>query len=278
MPNSPIYRYDFTLKNIMPSDNIIKILNVHAKKWVFQLEKGKEGYEHYQGRISLLIKKRQSELINMNILPTATHWSRTQNICKGFDYVMKDDTRILGPWKDTDKPRYIPRQYRGKMDTLRPFQKQIIDSAKIFDERKINIIVSYSGNIGKTVISSLCELYLNGIDLPPCNDAEKLIQSCCNICMKKNMRNPSPIFIDLPRSFNQEKMNGIFTAIEQIKKGKLYDTRYNYTEYWIDSPQIWVFTNEYPDLDYLSKDRWNIWEVDKYFNLKKFSELSGTRV
>lgn len=269
--NIQLYRYDFTLvAGIITNEDITTALNTYCKKWVFQYEEGITGYLHYQGRISLTDKLRLNELIDTKILPSQAHWSRTQTKTKGFDYVMKEDTRILGPWKDTDKPKYIPRQYRGKMNTLRPFQKHIIDSAYTFDERTINVIISPNGNIGKSVISSLCELFKKGIDLPPCNDAEKLIQSCCNICMKKNTRNPSPIFIDLPRSFNQDNMNGIFTAIEQIKKGKLYDIRYNYTEWWIDSPQIWVFTNnEEIDTDMLSKDRWKIWNVDKNYRLVK---------
>lgn len=276
--NSQLWRFDFTLSCAVGWDHtrIIKQLDLYCKQWVLQQEEGESGYLHYQGRVSLKDKTRMSALIKLGILSDKTHWSITSNKAKGFDYVMKEDTRIMGPWMDTDKPRYIPRQYRGKMETLRPFQKHILESAYHFDERIINVIVSPDGNIGKSVVASLGELYSKGIDLPPCNDAEKLIQSCCNICMAKKIRNPSPIFIDLPRSFNQEKMNGIFTAIEQIKKGKLYDMRYNYTEWWIDSPQIWVFTNnEDLELDYLSRDRWKIWTVNTRYELEKFKRPSA---
>ena len=106
--------------------------------------------------------------------------------------------------------------------------------------------------------------------MPVINDCDKLVQSCCNICMGKNIRNPSPIFIDIPRSFNQEKMAGIFCAIEQIKKGKLYDIRHHYKCWWIDSPQIWVFANVEPIINYLSKDRWKLWTVDRNFRLRPY--------
>lgn len=271
---SPIFRYDFTLaKDYIKSEKeIIDVLDIYCKKYTFQLEKGKStDYIHYQGRISLKTKRRKQELIGLLILPKQTTWSPTQTKTKGFDYCMKEDTRVLGPWKDTDKPAYVPRQYRGKMKTLRPFQKYILDNAYNFEDRCINLIVCKKGNIGKSMVASLSELYGNGIDLPVVNDAEKLMQSCCNICMAKQVRNPSPIFVDLPRAFNQEKMNGIFTAIEQIKKGKLYDMRHHHKEWWIDSPQIWVFTNTEQNLNYLSKDRWKIWTVDKKLRLKKLS-------
>ena len=60
---------------------------------------------------------------------------------------------------------------------------------------------------------------------------------------------------------NKDRLNGIYTAIEQIKKGKLFDLRYKYKEYWIDAPQIWVFSNIEPDISMLSKDRWRLWAI-----------------
>ena len=267
-----LWRFDFTLgeKFIKNNLEIIKRLKPICKKFVFQLEEGeKTKYKHYQGRISLKTKIRLETLIRKQYLPLETRWSITQTQTKGFEYVMKEDTRINGPWKNTDEPDYIPRQYRGKMETLRPFQKTILDSAEKFDDRLINLVICKKGNVGKSVVASLSELYGKGIDLPIVNDAEKLIQSCCNICMAKSIRNPSPIFIDLPRAFNQEKLNGIFTAIEQIKKGKLYDMRHHHKWWWIDSPAIWVFTNQEQDTNYLSKDRWRIWKINSRYELKK---------
>lgn len=89
----------------------------------------------------------------------------------------------------------------------------------------------------------------------------------CNICMCRNLRNPTPVFIDLPRAMNKDRLNGIYTAIEQIKKGKLYDMRYKYQEFWIDSPNIWVYQNVDVDLDYLSRDRWKCWSINGNFEL-----------
>lgn len=268
---NPIYVFDFTIaENQTERTELTEWLSLHAKKWCFQLEKGEEtDYIHYQGRFSLKSKKRLGDLLTLSI-PTM-HISPTSNANKKNNfYVMKSETRIDGPWTEEDEVKYIPRQYRGKLKTLRPFQKYIWDSANDFEDRKINMIFCSKGNVGKTVIASLCELYGNGIDLPPVNDAEKLIQSCCNICMGKKIRNPSPIFIDLPRAFCKDRLNGIYSAIEQIKKGKLVDMRYHYKDWWIDSPQIWVFSNIEPDLSMLSLDRWMIWEIDEHYELKPF--------
>lgn len=245
---------------------IINQLKQIAKRYTFQLEKGEQtDYLHFQGRMSLIKKHRKSELMKLfNLIPVPNYLEPTANAtyyAGDMFYVMKNETRQDGPWDERVTEKYIPRQYRDIISKFYPYQKYIYDNASVFDTRIINMIYCPTGNMGKSTLASVCELYGNGIDLPPVNDAEKLIQSCCDICEAKNIRNPSPIFIDLPRAMNKERLNGIYTAIEQIKKGKLFDLRYKYKEYWIDSPQIWVFSNIEPDMDMLSKDRWRIWTI-----------------
>lgn len=254
---------------------LVADLKSMAKRYCFQLEKGEQtGYLHYQGRMSLIKKHRKTELMKMfNKIPVPNYLEPTVNatyFAGDMFYVMKEETRVEGPYDERETQKYIPRQYRNMLSKLYPYQQKIFDSANDFDTRIINMIYCHRGGVGKSTIASVCELFGNGIDLPPVNDAEKLIQSCCDICEAKQSRNPSPIFVDLPRAMNKDRLNGIYTAIEQIKKGKLFDLRYKYKEYWIDSPQIWVFSNIEPDLSMLSMDRWRLWYVDDKFELKKY--------
>lgn len=266
---APVAMYDFRISaDDLSHDTIIKQLKKIAKRYVFQLEKGgATGYMHYQGRMSLIKKHRKGELMKMfDIMPVPNYLEpsvTTTYLTGDMFYVMKDETRVDGPWDDRQVEKYIPRQYRDMLNRLYPYQQYIYDTAKDFDTRIINLIYCPKGNVGKSTIASVCELYGDGIDLPPVNDAEKIIQSCCDICEAKGLRNPSPIFIDMPRAMNKDRLNGIYSAIEQIKKGKLFDLRYKYREYWIDSPQIWVFSNIPPELDMLSLDRWRIWEINE---------------
>lgn len=278
-PNNPVTTYDFTCHNMNDmtvderAEDIKKILKQHCKKWGFQYEKGeKTGKFHFQGRFSLLKKARI-----LNIPFNLGHYSITSNPNKKADsfysYVTKDYTRESGPWTDKDQEIYIPRQYRKILNNLYPYQKVIYDSPKHFDDRVVNIIYCPNGNIGKSTIASICDLYGKGIDLPPVNNAEKLIQSCCDICIAKNIRDPGPIFVDIPRAYDQTKLYGLFTAIEQIKKGKLYDMRHSYREWWIDSPPIWVTMNVISPklLEMLSSDRWKIWKVNHKKELIPYS-------
>lgn len=260
-------------KDITEDDVKDSLLGI-AKQFVFQLEAGSNtGHLHYQGRISLIKKKRKNELFKLfenKLMPNWIEPTVSSEHQKKAFYCMKEDTRIKGPWSDQDKEIFIPRQYRGFMDKLKPFQQTIWDSAKQFDSRNINIIYCQKGNNGKSTIAALCELLGNGLDMPPINDAEKLIYTCCNICQAKNCRNPSPIFFDLPRAMTKDKLYGIYSAIEQIKKGKLFDLRYKYQEWWIDSPQVWVFSNDEPNLNLMSADRWRVWEINENAELVEF--------
>lgn len=262
---NPVAGYDFRYNNKFTPEEIKSFLNGIAKHYVFQLERSDKGYEHYQGRLSLIKKRRQPEALKLFKEPP-NYFQPTVNpeYFKGDAFYMtKEDTRIAGPWKDTDKDEYIPRQYKGLLDRLYPYQQKIWDTRQVFEPRKINLVYDPTGNNGKSSIASLCELYGDGIDVPPMNDMKEIIQLICDECMSKKLRNPSPIFIDLPRAMDKSRLFGIYTAIEQIKKGKLYDTRYNYKSWWIDSPQLWVFTNVMPDLAMLSKDRWVVYTINK---------------
>jgi len=270
--------YDFRISaGGLDSIVIINQLKKIAKRYVFQLEKGDTtGYLHYQGRMSLIKKHRKTELLKMfDLMPVPNYLEPTANAtyyAGDMFYVCKNETRVDGPWDERIVEKYIPRQYRDMLSKLYPYQKFIYDNSNVFDTRIINMIYCPKGNVGKSTIASVCELYGNGIDLPPVNDAEKLIQSCCDICEAKQIRNPSPIFVDMPRAMNKDRLNGIYTAIEQIKKGKLFDLRYKYKEYWIDSPQIWVFSNIQPDFSMLSMDRWRVWSISDSKELVPYDE------
>lgn len=251
-----------------------------AKKWTFQLEKGEQnGYLHYQGRFSLIKKKRSKfEIFKLLTLHNPYNYcEKTVNVnyYKGdMFYVLKDETRVDGPWDERTKEKYIPRQFRDLEKKLYPYQRTIWESASNFDSRTINLIYCAEGNKGKSTIAALCQLHMNSIYLPPVNDAEKLVSTCCDICEAKELRNPPIVFVDLPRAMNKDKLFGIYSAIEQIKNGYLYDFRYKYKEYWIDSPQVWVFTNCLPDLSMLSQDRWKIWQIDN-LNLIPFQIINN---
>jgi hypothetical protein len=257
---NPIAGYDFTMPSTtLDKDEIIKFLNTYCKKWVFQLEEGEEGYKHYQGRLSLNSKKRMNMVIKMfhhifpnnkaHLTPTMVETFVTNN----FNYVMKEDSRIDGPWKDSD--RALPKQVRN-ITNLYQWQRQVIESRLIFNERNINIIIDPKGCSGKTTIKTIIGASKYGISIPALKDYKDLMRMV--MCQDKL----GLYIIDLPRGMKKENMEQFFSAVETIKDGYAFDERYHFKDEYFDSPVIWIFTNTMPDTTLLSKDRWIFWRID----------------
>lgn len=280
--------WDLTIRRIkldgveMPPDFIGNSLKKLFKFFIFQAETGEEkGYRHYQFRGSLHKKTYKNPLLKMlckalNVdLKDAPHVSPTAgDNTKNFDYVLKDQTREDDKsYRDSDfqqseltAPDFVPIQYMGKNENLRPFQKRIFENTKC-DDRLINVIYDPKGKKGKTTTAMLALLFYGGFVAPPFNDSKELIQTVCNYAIDNNKRSVSPIFIDMPRAMKQSELYGLYQGIETIKSGYLYDARHHFKWYLIHSPQIWVFCNTIPDLSYLSPDRWKFWTINENYEL-----------
>lgn len=256
-----ISMYDFT----MPADRIEvpilqKSLKVWAKKWVFQKEEGDTGYIHYQGRISL-IKKRRLEEIGALLAKTelkGIRLSPTHDV-KSFNYVMKADTRIDGPWMDTDEePRYIPRQIR-ELGKLHDWQQKVIDLSTVWDTRTIHIIIDEGGNHGKSTLCTYMGVMGLGRTLPFVNDYKDIMR------MVMDMPVSGCYLIDMPRAISKDKLFQMYAGIETIKSGYAYDDRYSFKDKYFDCPNVFVFTNKEPDYTLLSRDRWKLWTIGGVF-------------
>src|ERR1700733_3307507 len=228
----PISTYDFTSYEIvLPYTK--KLLNDYCKKWVFQLE----------------------ECPTTKIKFPKWHLTITsnENIKNDF-YVIKEDSRVDGPWKDDDEEIYIPLQVRN-ISKLFPWQQKIIDDSAIFDTRTINVIFNEGGNIGKSILSTYCGVYKLGRKIPYSNDFKDI--------MRIVMDTPtSKLYIfDIPKAIKKEQLCQFYAGIEEIKNGYAFDDRYKFREKWFDCPSIWIFTNKFPNLDMLSSDRWKIWTI-----------------
>lgn len=114
----PSYVTKEELKGIEPGDlddcdagrkEIEDFLKQHCKKWCYQLELSASGSHHYQGRVSLKEKSRLAGLVKLWKGP---HFSMTSNENRTNNfYVEKTDTRIDGPWKDTDKKKALQSRW-----------------------------------------------------------------------------------------------------------------------------------------------------------------------
>lgn len=252
---SPVCVWDFTWsKKIEPGPSYDGFAK-HCKKWCYQLEKGtKEGLVHYQGRISLKMKVRLSQVTKL--FPKGIHWSVTSDANKtNMFYVMKEDTRIGGPWSDLDV--YIPRQIR-EIKELWPWQKTVLAKCLEWDTRTINVIIDPDGNKGKSTLVMYAMAHKLAQQLPAANNYKDLMRMAMNVHDAVKFK---AVFIDMPRGLNKEHVGGMFSAIESIKNGYLWDDRYAFKQKLIDSPAIWVFTNKTFARADLTDDRWKLWQI-----------------
>lgn len=248
--------FDFTKHGISEDENEIRefvdALKRIADKWCFQIERcPSTGSLHYQGRLALRERDRITGLVKK--LGQA-HYSITSNMNKkNFNYVMKEESRVAGPWSDNQLPRYIPRQIRDIC--LRPWQETIVNSGTVFDPRGVNVIVDFSGGSGKSTVANYIACHGIGHTVPFMNDYRDIMRTV--MCLEKRCL----YIIDIPRALPKERIGQFYGAIESLKDGHVYDDRYAYKEEWFDSPTVWVFTNILPDVHWLSFDRWILWAI-----------------
>lgn len=266
--NNQICGYDFTMPQIQmidgvdgPStiekDKIITFLKLVAKKWCFQLERGvKDGYLHYQGRFSLKMKARKLTIAKqLHGQVGFAHLSETSNENFGnMFYVMKEDTRIEGPWCELDIK--IPRHLQGTPEWY-PYQNTLLKNAKEYEERIVNCLIDPVGASGKTTVMNWMAVRGMARKIPIQKDARDITRMVMD-CPKTGC-----YFIDLPRMGNNERqMPSMYCAIEEIKNGYCYDDRHSFKEEWFDVPVIWVMCNQMPDKRWLSADRWKLWTIN----------------
>jgi hypothetical protein len=87
-------------------DALRELLKGVAKTYVFQLERGDGGYNHYQGRLSLFKKRRKGPALRLfgeGLAPNYFEPTIRSEYLKGDNfYCMKEDTKVAGPWTDKD--------------------------------------------------------------------------------------------------------------------------------------------------------------------------------
>lgn len=260
---NPVCKYDFTLPvNENYPDHLTVINSVckgWCKSWCFQKERGDTGYEHWQGRVSLIKKRRLNDLVTKwcvggHISITSGAVSKSNQ----FDYVMKADTCIEGPWIDTEyeDPPPLTRQLKDFLELpLRPWQQQLKNSISVRNDRSIILVYDPTGNSGKSIFAEYLEYQGLAWEVPPMRNLEDIMQCCMSI------KPQTAYLVDLPRAMKKDKLSEFYSGLESLKNGTTYDKRYNFRKRRMDRPQVVVFSNTLPCWDYMSQDRWEVYQM-----------------
>ena len=268
MPGGQLAVWDLTLdQRVATVESVKSKFRQLAKKWTFQLEQGASGYNHYQCRISLFHKKTRSGVLSLlDALQLKGQKLETQELqCTLTEtsdevhkqmkensvafYCMKIDSRIEGPWTDSDPEPPFRSMEVIKLDDcgLYPWQETVLEMIKGgYESRFINCIIQPPGCVGKSSFTEWLEYHKHAYEIPPFRLMEDIM------AYAHANRGWKCYTVDMPRGMKHSKLHDFFTGIEMLKNGLIVEKRYQAKKQRMNRPHIWIFTNTRPDLTLLS--------------------------
>lgn len=268
-----VFRMDITIycsDSANELANLKEWLKCHCKKWAFQKEatRGKQ-IPHWQMKISLKEKAFTHQILDslmdlgykksqLTVKPSVTGNKR-------FDYVIKTNSRLAGPWTSEPLENLLPIRTLSK-DKFYLWQTLVYTICMgIPDDRTVWHVLDSIGAKGKSqLVKYLLVHHPKEVAALSCSgNAAQLISSVIAMGPKKTY------LIDIPRSVGRndnldaydERVAELMYAVEQIKNGTLLSCFYGKNKKLImNHPNIVVFTNY--SIFGLSMDRWSTINLD----------------
>lgn len=243
-------RWCFTWNNPGKAPGFQESLQKICKKFIYQREIGEEGTEHFQGAIWLKKKGRMSALKSID---AAIHWEKMRNETASENYCQKFETST---------GEVVKYGFPAEIETLkvlRCWQDELYDILSFKpDTRKIYWIIDEDGNSGKTEFVRYYAL------------KHKKVAICANAGNGKDVANLLKNFaetndIGLFRVFlyNMARSSKIsYNMIECMKDGMMTNTKYEANTLIFNRPHVVVMSNEEPEFDKLSADRWVVYKIE----------------
>ncbi len=217
-------------------------------KYVFQLERGENGgHIHIQGYI---YQKKMLTFASLKKIFPGAHLKQAFNPKALIAYCQKEKTRIEGPWvKNIPKPLKLITNLRG-------WQKEIETLVGTEpDDRTIHWYWNPKGCAGKTVLSKYLHIKHQAL---PLGGAKKDCLYGVSEWVSEYSELKVALF-DIERS-HEDYVS--YAAIEKIKDGLFFSTKYESKVCCYNSPHVIVFANFLPKLEALSADRWHVVRID----------------
>lgn len=213
-----------------------------CKKFVFQKEKGEDtGYLHWQIYISLKTKEYFNTV--KNLFPKAAHIEPVRNGWKAANYCCKSETRVEGPYTETST-------FLKLIDNLYDWQARIRDICLAPpNDRDIVWVWEKEGNRGKTQFCKYMAVK-HGATLLGNGAFKDIAQALPD--------HPKIVLFNLTRDL-EERIN--YSALEAIKDGVVFSSKYESRTKIFNSPHVVVFSNFSPRIESMSKDRWKIIQI-----------------
>lgn len=192
----------------------------------------------------------QNEFPGKNI-----HWEVGRNWRNVKNYCSKRLTRISGPWTNI-KGLTFRQTIRDPMKNLiwRDWQKEIRDIIiGEVDERKVYWYWEPNGGVGKSCFTK--HICMNYNAMVSGGTKKDVLYGIREFDRERDLQ---IVIFDICRSsFNHVS----YKAIEDIKNGCFYASKYESGMVLINSPHVIVFANYPPDCSQLSEDRWVVQRI-----------------
>lgn len=284
--NNPVVHWEFrwNQSGAPEAKEIVDFLKAYCSDWGFQLEQGDGGLIHYQGHFNLVKKRRDPdrlfsatfEGLEPNFLePTCNNKLKLIKAGIGAYYSTKTDTRIEGPWiheiESTKRELYDCHDIGTRLTDI---QKIWMCELLTQSNREILFVYGKQGGIGKSTFGMyLFSTQPNVIVVPATMEsAEDMLQWCYGFA-REGKENQATIILDIPRSCTgQQSWNKFLTALEDIKRGYLYDKRYTAKCKLVYPPKVLVFSNHKPPEENLTSDRFVLMNVDDYLKSDDYKD------
>ena len=244
-------------------NKLVDLFSPICNKYIFAEEYGKSGKtRHIEGGFILLSDRtRRSALLNKFKFSdcqksTGTIKTRDYKWKQILKYCSKESNNIRSNCKIPRPLQLIP------IDILRKEQKEIVEQflkpcPPIWEARGlIYWFWERRGGWGKSVVSLWMIDHLNAFVVSGAN--KDILFGFKQQVDEGNT--PDIIVFDIPRC-NDNHVS--YQAIESIKNGFMYSPKYEGGMCRFNPPHVICFSNEAPDTDAMSLDRWRIIELKK---------------
>lgn len=242
----------FTWNNYTEDDigGLLDYFNKHATKYAFQEEIAPStGTPHLQGMVIFPVEKRST----VWDAKSKGHYERLKK--DDGEYQLKEESRKPGGRQWT-KGFPKPIQHSILWNTWNTWLLDEIQQEP--NNRRINWIWSNKGKMGKT---SITRFLVDKHKAQFCSGGK--YTDIMNLIYHTDMDTCRCVIFTLPR---EHKNHISYSALESVKDGLVCNMKsYQNGSKIFNPPHIIIFANYPPEIENLSKDRWNILQLDFMF-------------
>lgn len=275
---------------LLPVENVIETMKALCSEYTFQKEEGEQGMLHYQCAFKTKIRQRQRTVLKdfsklLDYPEFLLNVDKAQDYDTAVVYCSSQTKRVTGEVAYSNIHRI---SYNGEdvlfladRDNRFPWQNEFMSLFFTDDEadykpgssRCIHWIADPEGKSGKSTFTKFLRYNYDYNYKVPWGTPNQIRTSIVERGAQKMY------ILDCPRTLDSvSSLDAFFSVIEDAKNGYISTAMHgNPRELLMAPPHVVIFSNQLPNLKYLSDDRWQIYVITPLKQLDWQSSLSATQ-